>query len=497
MLRGRVVVVILILAVAGAGAWYQRSRSAAKPAAETMRTVQVTRGTLVASVTASGTLRPYAQVEVRSRATGTVADVRVQEGDRVTKGQLLVVIDDSDSRSDYETAAAQLSASQAKLAQARHQLANSRAQGAASVAQGAAALRTAQARLVQALAGSRPEEVDQARAALAQAQLAADLAQRSLERTRELNGKGLVARQDVDQAQNAYDVALAQVRSARSRLSQLEAGSTPQEIAITQAQVKEAESALASARTKLAEENALIAAVAAAEADVRIRQADLGKSAERLGEARVLAPIDGIVANLNTQVGQSVIGGVSAGGTLLMTLADTRVIQAEIAVDESDVAEMRIGIPVRVTVDALPDRTFGGKVARIAPQATVTQNVTQFNVVVTLSDPDRLLRLGMSADGEFIVTERRDVLLVPSEAIRGKDAKVVNLVEGGALVPVVVETGATDGRQVEITKGLTEGQTIYLGQASQTSGKAPAQRTVNPFQPGPPGGGPGGPGPGR
>lgn len=500
MLRRRVVLAILIVAALGTGIWYQRIRSAAQPATETMRTARVERGTLTASVTASGTLRPYAQVEVRSRSTGTVVDVKVQEGDSVTNGQLLAVIDDSDARSDYKTAQAQLSASQARLEQAEQQLAASRAQNAAGVAQSEKALRTAEARLAVVLAGSRSEAIEQAQAALVQAQLSADLTRREMERTRNLFSQGLISRQSVDQAQNQHEVALAQVRSAQAKLNELQAGSTPQDVAVAQAQVREAESALATARARRTEEGALVAAVAAARADLLAKQAAAAQAMERLGEARVSAPIDGIVASLGVQIGQTVIGGVSAGGTLLMTLADTRVMQAEFTVDESDIAQIRTGIPVRVTVDALPGQTFNGKVSRIAPQATVTQNVTQFNVIATLETPSASLRLGMSADGEFIIAERRDVLLVPSEAVSGKDAKVVNLVQGGTLAPIVVKVGATDGRKVEIIQGLEEGQTIYLGQADRTSGRTstqtPTQQPVSPFMPQMPKGGAGGPRPG-
>ncbi len=495
MLRKRVVVATLIIATVAAGVWFQRSRSATQPATETMRTTRVARGTLTASVTASGTLRPYAQVEVRSRSTGTVVEVKVQEGDSVTKGRLLVVIDDSDSRADYQTAQAQLSASQARLTQAEQQLASSRAQNAASVAQSENALRTAQAKLAQVLAGSRSETIEQAKASLTQAKLSADLAQRELERARNLYGKGLVSRQSVDQAQNQHEVALAQVRSAQAKLNELQAGSTPLDIAVVQSQVREAESALATARARRTEEGALVAAAQAAGADLRAKQAAAAQALERLGEARVSAPIDGIVASLGVQVGQTVIGGVSAGGTLLMTLADTRVMQAEFTVDESDIAQIRTGIPVRVTVDALPGLTFNGKVSRIAPQATVTQNVTQFNVIATLENPPASLRLGMSADGEFIIAERRGVLLVPSEAVSGKDSKIVHLVQGETLTPVVVETGTTDGRQVEIVKGLQEGQMIYLGQANRTTGQTSTQQPVNPFMSQPPRGGTGGPRP--
>ncbi len=481
--RKAVLLGALILVLAVAAIWLRRSGTT-ESAAQTMRTATVARGDISATVSASGTLEPYAKVEVRSRATGTVVKVNVQEGDKVGKGQPLAVIDDSDAQTDYQMAQANLSASQAKLAQARMQLTATRASNLGQVSEAQAALRTAQAQLAQVLAGSRPEEIAQAREAVMQAQSSADLARVSLERARDLYAKGFVARQDLDQAQSAYDVALAQVRSAQAQLKQLQAGSTPQVIAVARAQVAQAESALASAQAGRTQEGALAAAVSAAEADVRGTQADSAQAQERLGESQVVAPIDGVVAGLGVQVGQTVIGGASSGGTLLMTLADTRVIQANLAVDEVDVAQIRAGSPVQIAVDALPNRTFQGKVTRIAPQSTVTQNVTQFPVIVTVENPDRLLRLGMSADGEFIVSERHGVLLVPTGAVKGTTTKTVQVVQGEKLVSTVVETGVTDGRQVEITKGLQEGQIVYLGTAGG-NGQTSTQEPTNPFLPQP------------
>ncbi len=479
----RLIIAACLVAVLAGAAWLQWGRGASQPAAEGPRTAQVTRGNLISSVSATGTLQPYAQVEVRSRATGTVVDLRVQEGDRVAKGQPLVVIDDRDARAGYETSQAQLAAAQARLEQSRSQLASTRAQNIARVAQARDALATAQARLMQLLAGSRPEEVDQAREALRQAELNLDLARQNLDRTRSLFSDGLVARSQLDQAQNQVDIAQAQVRAAQARLRQLQTGSRPEEIAVARAQLHEAESALAQARAARLQEGVLAADVSAAQAQVRNTQAQVAQARDRLGETRIAAPIDGIVARLPVQVGQSVIGGISSGGTLVMTIADTRIIQAEAAVDESDIAQIKTGMTARVTADALPGRTFNGKVGRIAPQSTVTQNVTQYDVIVEIENPDQALRLGMSVDAEFIITERRDVLLVPAEAVRGKDAKIVILVEGEGKTAVEVETGATDGRQVEIVKGLEAGQIVYLGPARVPTGTSRPQQPVNPFQP--------------
>ncbi|MBI3998554.1 MAG: HlyD family efflux transporter periplasmic adaptor subunit, partial [Armatimonadetes bacterium] len=195
------------------------------------------------------------------------------------------------------------------------------------------------------------------------------------------------------------------------------------------------------------------------------------------------APIAGIIARRQVQVGQTVIGGLTGGGTLVMTIADTRVIQATAMVDESDIAQITVGMPVKVIADALPKDVFTGKVTRIAPQAIVVQNVRQYQVVVEIENPRQALRLGMSVDAEFIVTGRENVLQVPAEAVRGKDAKILILVEGETLTPVVVETGATDGRMVEIVRGVEAGQVIYLGPSRRPNSGSSRPQQTNPFLP--------------
>lgn len=478
----RVVVVVVVVALMAAAAWAVRGHMGSRTPVQARRTALVTRGDLVVSVSGTGTLQPYAQVEVRSRATGTVVELRVQEGDQVTRGQLLAVIDDEDARAAYEAAGAQLAVARARLDQSRRNLSAARAQNAARVAQAEEALATARARLAQVLAGSRPEDVAQAREALRQAELTLDLARQNLERVQQLYAAGFVPRAELDQAQNQFAVAQAQVRAARARLQAVEAGNRAEDVAVARAQVREAEAALTAALAARLQEATLAADVAAAEAAVRSSSAQWAQARDRLRETHITAPISGIVAVLAVQRGQSVIGGLTGGGTLVLTIADLRAIQAHVPVDESDVAQIRPGMAVRITTDALPERTFAGRVERIAPQSTVVQNVIQFNVVVTLQDPDPALRLGMSVDAEFLITERKGVLLVPAEAVRGTDRRHVLIVDGENLVPVPVETGASNGRFVEIVRGLREGQVVYLGPAATPSGSS-TPRPVSPFLP--------------
>lgn len=479
----RILIIVIIAAILGGGAWLWRSRSASAPTNEGPRTARVVRGSITVSVSATGTLQPYSQVDVRSRATGTVVDVRAQEGDRVQKGQLLVVIDDRDARAGFQTAQAALAQAQARLEQARSQLASTRGQGATRVSEAEAAVATARARLSQVTAGARPEQLEQAREAVRQAELSVELARQNLDRTRSLFNDGFVARAQLDQAQNQFEVAQTQARAAHARLREVQAGSRPEEIEIGQAQVRQAEAALAQARAARLQERVLAADIASAQAQVRNAGAQADQARDRLAETQITAPIAGIVAIRSVQIGQTVIGGLGSSGTPVMTIADTRVIQAKVSVDEADVAQIKVGMPVKVTADALPKQTFSGTVTRIAPQAVVVQNVTQYEVIVEIANPQQALRLGMTVDAEFVVTGRQNVLLVPSEAVRGQDAKVVILVEGETLTPVVVEAGATDGRQVEIVRGLEAGQTVYLGPARQPATGSGRPQQTNPFLP--------------
>ncbi len=420
----------VILAVAIIGV---RSRLSNRPASAAIRTAVVTRGDLVVTVTATGTVTATSQVDVRSRATGTVNQVLVTEGARVSQGQLLATIDDPDARSS--------------LAQAR-----------AQVAQNEAAVATARAKLLTLKSGARPEQVAQAQQAVAQAQANLDLAKTNLERQQQLFNEGFIPRATLDQTQTQYQVALAQLRSAQQQLQLLQGGPLPSDVAAAEADVRHAEAQLTSA-------------IAAAQS-----------VQERFNEGFIRAPIAGMVAKRSLEVGQTVIGGSATSGTSVFTLADITPLLAAVNVDETDIAAVRVGMPAALTVDALPESALTGKVVRIAPAGVVVQNVNQYVVTVEITNPSPALRLGMTLNVDFILARAQRVLLVPNEAIRGTQDHAVFLVgDQDKLTPKMVVTGITNGRFTEVKNGLTEGQRIYLGSAAQT---APGTtQPGNPFQP--------------
>lgn len=441
MKRAWIAVVVVLLLAVGGYALVQRRREPVK--ADGMRTARVTRGNIVLSVSATGTVEPASLVEVRSRATGEVTRVLVDEGQPVRKGQVLVELDDPDARHAVESGGASLRSAEANAA-------------------------SAQAKLDELRAGATVYARQQAEEAVRQAETALAQANDNQTRQEQLFRDGYVAQAVVDQARNGVRTAQSQLRAAQAKLADLVAGSTPQQIA-------QAEAALNQARAQVDQVRAAL------------RQAE-----EQLAETRITAPISGVVVKRSVDVGQSIIGGTGVGGTLVITLAQVDPLYATVNVDESDIAGIRVGMPVRLTADALPDAVIRGQVQQIAAEAVVVQNVTQFAVTVVLQNPPPALRLGMTADAEFVTARRTGVLILPAEAVKGGNPPTVTLVSSGELVPRPVKTGLSDGRTVEILDGLSEGDVVFLGYtrqpATQSPGRAPFQPQFQQRQPQRPGG---------
>ncbi|MEX0765911.1 MAG: efflux RND transporter periplasmic adaptor subunit, partial [bacterium] len=309
----------------------------------------------------------------------------------------------------------------------------------------------------------------------------AELARQNLARNEQLFRDGFISRAQVDQARSEEQVAQSQVRSVQLRLQQVRTGASQQEVDVARAQLQQAEAQLADARNGVLQQRLREEEVHAARASLQSAAAAVRQAQERVNEGRITAPVAGMVAKRSVSVGQSVIGS-STGGTPVLTLAKISPILARVMVDEADIARITSAAQVEITADALTGKTFRAKILRIAPQSVVEQNVTQYPVVVQIDDPQRMLKLGMTVDAEFVLVRRTNVLLVPQEAVRGGESKAVMIVDGEKLTPRIVQAGISDGRFVEILAGVREGEIVYLGAAGR-SGPAEQQRPSNPFQP--------------
>jgi HlyD family secretion protein len=468
---------VVFAAAAAYGYWRTRAGRAEQPR---WRTAVVQRGELAVVVTASGSVQPASQVEVKSRATGIVRAVYAREGEAVQQGQVLVLIEDPDAQSAVRDAEAALQLAQARLAQALAQRASARAQAQAEVRQAQAALAAARARLRKLLEGARPQEVAQAEQAVRSAEADLALRRQDAQRVRQLFEQGFVPRQQLDQAEAALVAAEAAYRSAVERLEQLRAGPTLAEVQEAQAAVRQAEAQLQQAQARLLDDRVREQEVAAARAAVEQARANLRNAQDRLAESRIRAPVSGIVARRSVEVGQSVIG-TAQGGTPVMTLAVAEPLYAKVLVDEVDIARIQLGTPAVVRADALPGLSFPGQVEAVAASAQVNNNVVQYEVSVRVQDPQRRLKLGMTVEAEFQLLRRSGVLLVPREAVRGEQSKLVLVVREGRLVPRPVVVGDTDGRMVEVRSGLQEGDVVYLGEERPVGPAGP--QTRNPFLP--------------
>lgn len=437
------------------------------------------------------------------------------------------------ARSRVRSAEAALAGAQARLKSAQANLRSAEAaaklqpaQTSAEVTRAQAGLSTAQAALVQAQKGA-DLQVHNAETAVSQAQSNADLAAANLKRAQSLLEKGYVSQQDVDAAQNQYEVArqglaasrnsldltrqkvAADLQSAQDAVTQAQAtlaaaqAGTYQDVVRTEAvnaaqsSVVDAESSVAQAQSQLesAREDVRTAQaqLVSAEADVRsakaaqsvalgnmtedrLKQKDVQAAyeAQRQAQAQVAyqmaqydksnirSPISGTVISLTQQEGETVAAGLSA--PTLVEVVDLARLEVHAFVDETDIAQVRLGQAAKVEVDAFPKETFTGKVTKISSAATVQDNVVTYQVTIGLDKyPEGLLKPQMTANVTLTLARKDNVLLVPNEALKQKKGvtQVVVLKDGKGEVRDV-KTGMTDGTNTEITEGLQEGEKVVL-----------------------------------
>lgn len=333
----KLVVGLAVVGGVAAGA-YVYWRKPANGALE-FKTAAVTRGDIVQSVTANGSLSPVRMVEVGSQISGTITNITVDFNSRVKAGEVIAQID----AATYERA----------LLQAEAELANAKA--------------------------SRR------------------LAELNFLRARELFANKLISQSEYDQT----DAALIQ-----------------------------------------------------AEAQVKMREANVERARVDLSRATIYAPMDGVVITRKIEAGQTVAASMNTP-TLFIIANDLAKMQIEAAVSEADVGGLEEGQRVTFTVDAFPGRSFDGRVQQVRYAPTTNQNVVTYTTVVAVDNKDLKLRPGMTANARFITAERKNVLKIPNAAIRFRPPAGVTLVgetnapPAGATAPAaLIESGPFAGLPV-------------------------------------------------
>jgi HlyD family secretion protein len=354
-----------------------------------------------AFVWASGRIE-VTEVNVSSKVTGRVSQLRVTEGTDVRAGQRLALLEGQDLQAQLRQAQAARASAEARLAQARVSLQVEPTTIRSQIRQAEESLRAAEERLRMLRAGSRAQEVEAARENLRQAQARLEMTRLTRDRFQTLLRDGAIARQDLDRAQTDLDGAAAAVRGAQQQLSLLEEGSRAEDIRMAEAERDRAAAALEAARANAATLELRRQDVQVAEAAVREAQANVRRLETQVAELAVLAPLDGTVLTKAVEEGEV----VSAGKPIAL-LGDLEHPWIKIYVTANEVGRIRLGAPARILVDGFPGRTFRGSVTWIADQAEFTPKNIQtreervnlvYAVKISIANPDRLLKAGMTAD---------------------------------------------------------------------------------------------------
>lgn len=439
------------------------AQEAAAPATA-VAVVSARTGDIPFTISVTGSLQALDDVTVSAKVPGKIANVFVREGDAVRAGQVVVQQDTSDLEAQVRQAEAALQSARARLKQAETALALQPTQNETSLRQAEAALEAARARLRALETGARRQERQQMEQQVASAKANLDNAQSNLERIRRLYQQDAVSKQQVDAAQTAYDIALAQYRTAQEQLSLVQEGVRQEDLDAQRALVKQAEEAVRLAKTGDLQLRVRQDEVNAAKALVAQAEAGLLYARQQYESAFIRSPINGTVAMRAAQPGQ-----MAGGGTPLMRIVNVNSIFFEANVSETDVRHVRVGQPVTVTVDAYPGRTFRGTVSRVYPVGS--EGSRSFVVRVDMRNEGGVLKPEMFARGEILVDVHRNVVLIPKDAILTQDGKqVVFVVKEGVARRVVVQTGYINGLNAEVSGIPAGAQVVVQGQENLREG---------------------------
>ncbi len=469
--RWRWVVLILVLIVlAGAGAYLYLRSQAPRTTRTASSTYTVARGSIMATVSGSGSVATSSSESLSFKAGGTVTEVLVQLGDTVKAGQVLARLDEGALKMQVTPAEANLASAQAalddlkagptaaELSAAKLSVVNAKLQlqnltsgsSTADVASARSSLLTAQQNLATLQSGD-PTEIQHARDALEQAKNSLAAQQISRDST---CGKPKMETQ-CDAANITVGNGEIAVRQAQATLDELLAGPTDTELKVAQLAVTQANGRLASlsgatsaleleaaqlqlenAQAKLDELNAGASAadLAKAQASVESAKVALSEAQDALDGALLQAPFDGTVTAVNVTAGDD-----ASAGTAAVSLVGRSELHVDLKLSENDAVAVQAGQPVTLTFDSLEGKALAGTVSYVSPAAESTNGVVTYAVRVKVAQDDPQVRIGMSANVSIITARKENVLLVPNTALLPQDS-------GGYMVMLVSRGGAAPGQ---------------------------------------------------
>jgi HlyD family secretion protein len=454
-MRKWIVYIVIAALVLGGGGWLIMKRQSAQSAGsdQPTETATVQRGDLILSVEASGSLTPRVEVSLAFTAGGRVADVLVVRGQTVQAGDLLVRLDEAALRKKLEQAELDLQSltSPYAIAEAEKVLADARD-----------ALEDAKYdnRVQQEGYRGSDSDIDGLKAELILAEEKVEDKQEAFDEVAdkpEDDYQRAVAQAGLSAAIDARDAVARNLNWYLGHTTELDQAILDADVAIAEARVAAAEALLAELKGETVPQDEGLYLDPAL---TRLRGARISVEIARLAiaETRLVAPFAGTITSLDVQVGEF----VSPGQTVIV-LSELAALQAEINLDETDVARIAIGGTVVITVDAFPGAELSGKVTDIAPSASIQSGVVLYPVTVRLDPTDLPLRPGMTANVTIIVEKRENTLIVPFRAVEteGGQAFVTLQTDAGSQrVPVTL--GLITDTQIEILSGVDEGDLVAV-----------------------------------
>jgi HlyD family secretion protein len=424
----------------------------ATPAAVAIRTATADRGTVTSVVSGTGSLLPVGRMTVNFKATGTLTEVDVKVGDKVTTGQLLARIDSSTQQATLAQAQASLAAAQANVQSTQSPLTG------AQIAQLQHQVTAAQQNYNDTVASvNATNQADSATVASDQAKVNADCpngAQCSQEQAQLASDK---TKQHMDgiSGQSRVNSASQQITSSRDNLA-VQTQVKPNALASGQAQVASAQAQLQAAQLAL-NQTTLIAPTSGVVISIN------GVPGEAAGSGTAQSP-----GSLAPQPSSSGTGGGSSG---FIVIDDTSSYVAVMPFAETDAARLAANQTTALTFDAIPNLTISGHVLTISPSATVVSNVVDYYVSFVLNRTDPRLREGMTANASVTVAQADNAVRVPNAAVRTTGGTtMVTVLTKGQQVPTEVITGVVGDTYTEIKAGLNEGDTVVLPAIRTTTG---------------------------
>ncbi|HET7208204.1 MAG TPA: efflux RND transporter periplasmic adaptor subunit [Terriglobales bacterium] len=295
-------------------------------------------------------------------------------------------------------------------------------------------------------------QVAQSRAALEAAQASLSSAQADYERAR-VDAEG----PDVPLLKRGYDRALGMAKDGIVSASALDDAQRNYEMALNKQNVAKAQVVVL--RSKISQ----------AKAQVAQDQANLKQLEEQLSYTDIEAPIDGVVLSRDVEMGDAVssILVLGSSATLIMTLGDTSEVYVKGKVDESDIGKVYLGQPARIKVESFKDKSFNGRVTKISPMGVEKDNVTTFEVRVSINNPGGELKAEMTANAEILLEEHKNVLQIPEGSIiydnqKKASVEVPDPKAKDGKRKVAVNIGISNGAKTELLIGLKEGDQVVL-----------------------------------